>query len=172
MHIQFSSQASQNSLGQGKTYQDPLLRIFRLLLFRFKLIDPETLLRYSVQAPNDTSGRNRLVHFLLVFGVSLVLSLPNKNLPHQKGIFEALRYTHKGVAVIYAQGLPTQANSRNFLSAARNKIKKGDSVTVFTIHGKHVFVSDVIRVNSSDSALVLRHEISNIKFARIQIDKL
>lgn len=66
--LQFSGTESHNSIAFRERYHDSLRRVFLKIRTDYQSLDPEILLRYAIEALNDTAGFKGLVLSMLVFG--------------------------------------------------------------------------------------------------------
>lgn len=89
--LRFSGIKSHHSVGPGERYHAPFRRVFRITLNRYPSLDSETVLRYSVEAMNDSVGPEGLVPSFLVYGTLPTFPAGTKDLPGQCERMAAMR---------------------------------------------------------------------------------
>ena len=131
IELRLSGVEAHNSLGIGERYHEPLRRIYLKVKHDHPNLAPQTILRLSLKAINDTIGEQGLVPSSLVFVTVPRFPIMNTELPKQEERMEALKKAQAEMNSIVAERRVKRALLHRVPNAAHHVIKPGMEVLVY-----------------------------------------
>lgn len=124
---------SQNFIVQGDHYHAPLRRIFHIFRTGYEMIEPEVILRYSVNSINDFMGLEAIFSSLLVFGIIPTFTVTESDRPEQSELLAAMDNSRDEMAKICTELRIQTALKSQLLLLKKYHLSSVEIVRVYSV---------------------------------------
>lgn len=128
--LQLSVVDSNNSIGSGERYHQPVRRVSSVIGLAHPSVHPEVALRMALKGVNDTMGPDGLVPTLLVFGSLPTPLITSSDLPTHRACMAARHTAREEMATLVAAQRISRALSSRLPPATQYTISPKDTVCV------------------------------------------